>query len=354
MVSMSLPIFSLDGIPDPWAEVFDGLTNYSLLVCLGAGTFEEKGWIIMHRVHWLHWLAKLRFNPQHQSVLSIPRNNSETYKPLGELYYSALKLSEAITDSEFDASVLFLNVALEANVESPGIPLNQKYRKTKSKTAIKQENDALKGERNPFDCQKSPATHQLIKASLEKIRKSEEVNSLWEEFLKKRRKLRPMIDDPQFAILTENDEGQLRCPLPGGGRGTTALRLPQKFQTEVYAEWARKRLSSLEVPENLRATHLDVISHCVTVLSNPIGLAVLTLLGDKDHWEGTASQFLSEIKQIKPEISGGDGWPKTPESLGKRWESLIPKLQKVGIDIKLTREGKGGIRLVLLSRLTVL
>jgi hypothetical protein len=163
-----------------------------------------------------------------------------------------------------------------------------------------------------------------------------------------------MIDDPQFAILTENDEGQLRCSLPGRGRGTTALRLPPKFQPEVYTELARKRLSSLEVPEKFRETPLDVISRCDTVLSNPIGLAVLTLLGDKDHWEGTNSQFLSEMNLIKGENDWGSEWPETPESLGKRWKSLRPKLQQVGVDVVRKRSGNAGARIISLSRLTVL
>jgi hypothetical protein len=196
MARMNIPIFPLDGIPEPWAEVFNGLTNDSVLVCLAAGTFEgERSWAILQRIFILHWVAKLRFTTHHQISLSNPPKHRETYKPIGELYYSVLRLCEATTDSESDASVLFLKVALEAFVESPGIPLSQKSRKSKGIATIKQQNDALEGGCNPFDRHKSPATHQLIEAAQKKVREDDQFSSLWEDFLAKRKKLRQVIGD---------------------------------------------------------------------------------------------------------------------------------------------------------------
>ncbi len=84
----------------------------------------------------------------------------------------------------------------------------------------------------------------------------------------------------------------------------------------------------------------DIIFNIDCVASNLIGLACLTLLGQTDSWKGTASEFLFKIDQLKGSQNWGDEWPSTPESLGKKWNELIPKLNRVGIEVSHDRMGK--------------
>lgn len=86
-------IFPTEGIPQDWGNEFSFVTNHGLLVCEAHGELDtERAIRISHRVHILHWVVKLRFNPKHKIPFFVPRKQRETYKELGSVYRWALEM----------------------------------------------------------------------------------------------------------------------------------------------------------------------------------------------------------------------------------------------------------------------
>jgi hypothetical protein len=165
---MIKPIFPVDGISKPWAQIFDELTNRWVLESVRDMELDaERTLSICHRVHSLHWAVKLRFHPMHQIPFCVPREEENTYKALGYLYVSALKLCEIVTQSELEASRCFSVLVVEGDIERPQIPLNKKNRAALALSMLSNENQELGDGRNPFSIEVSPGTHHLTNKAFE-------------------------------------------------------------------------------------------------------------------------------------------------------------------------------------------
>jgi hypothetical protein len=364
---MRIPIFPVEGIPEPWAWAFDVLTNRPFLQFktdfqshLARGALTNKCSLqkwdaldaleICHRVLFLHRVVKSRFLPTHQIPIGMPiqEKGNPAYEPLGVLYVSVLNLCEIVTQSEIEAAQCFFVLVFEAAIEYPHIPLNKKNRAQKCKSTLKEENKKLESGVNPFIENEDPGTHHLINAAKSMATQNQNAADLWDEFLAARKKWVTILNGPGFRTLTASDNGQLRLHLAGRGRGTSPVKFElSDSRREAGAKYASNELIQPSVPLGMGS--LPSVPH---ILLRPIVAACLMLLSQENPWQGTSSEFLNQINQIKGNQNWGDDWPTTPESLGKKWKGLIPKLKQVGIEVTQARHGKSRARIVRLWRRT--
>ncbi|HWL93843.1 MAG TPA: hypothetical protein VNT79_09935 [Phycisphaerae bacterium] len=80
------------------------------------------------------------------------------------------------------------------------------------------------------------------------------------------------------------------------------------------------------------------------VESDKVGAAIVALLCDGDEWTGTVALLLQKILPENHKPHKDDGWPDTPEALGRRLTRLAKPLRDAGVDVERFKEGKGRTR----------
>jgi hypothetical protein len=79
--------------------------------------------------------------------------------------------------------------------------------------------------------------------------------------------------------------------------------------------------------------------------SDPVALAIQSLIDDEGEWEGTAGELLPRITPEKP----AKGWPITPRSLSGRLTRLMPALDQAGIRVTFGCRRRHG-RIILMAQ----
>jgi hypothetical protein len=95
----------------------------------------------------------------------------------------------------------------------------------------------------------------------------------------------------------------------------------------------------------------------LAIETSSIGEGILQLINDRNHWEGTAQELLTELEDHHcPErTKKRRDWPGTPQAIGKALRRIAPNLRQTGIDVQFDRSsGKGRRRLIVLEKLCIL
>lgn len=83
------------------------------------------------------------------------------------------------------------------------------------------------------------------------------------------------------------------------------------------------------------------------VESDPVALAIQSLVEAEECWEGTAAALLARITPEKPL----NGWPRTPQAMGGRLKRLIDALKQTGISVDYPpRSDRRGTRRITLTK----
>lgn len=76
------------------------------------------------------------------------------------------------------------------------------------------------------------------------------------------------------------------------------------------------------------------------VFGHPVASAVMGLMQDRDHWDGTATALLADLgevaEQLKLDTKDND-WPKAPNSLTRRLKEVVSSLRDVGVNVGLDK-----------------
>jgi DNA polymerase I-like protein with 3'-5' exonuclease and polymerase domains len=74
---------------------------------------------------------------------------------------------------------------------------------------------------------------------------------------------------------------------------------------------------------------------------NPVSVAVLKLMEDRDEWIGTAGELLKELgKRVDDDVRHYKTWPKQPNHLSRQLKRIAPVLRTEGIEVEdLPRQG---------------
>jgi hypothetical protein len=70
-------------------------------------------------------------------------------------------------------------------------------------------------------------------------------------------------------------------------------------------------------------------------------MCVRELMAERSTWTGTASDFL-----LMSADAASTGWPKNPRALAGRLRRAQTFLRALGIEIRFSRDGRSGIRLI--------
>jgi DNA polymerase I-like protein with 3'-5' exonuclease and polymerase domains len=75
--------------------------------------------------------------------------------------------------------------------------------------------------------------------------------------------------------------------------------------------------------------------------ADPVAVAIVKLMADKDEWIGTATELLKELgKRVDEDVRRFKTWPKQPQHLSGRLTRLAPVLRAEGIEVEdLPRTG---------------
>jgi hypothetical protein len=96
----------------------------------------------------------------------------------------------------------------------------------------------------------------------------------------------------------------------------------------------------------------------LAIEASAIGAVILGLFDNRNYWEGTAQELLTELENLhhcSERTKNRRDWPKTPEALGKALRRIAPNLRQAGIDVRFDRgSGKRRSRLIVLEKLDIL
>lgn len=95
----------------------------------------------------------------------------------------------------------------------------------------------------------------------------------------------------------------------------------------------------------------------LAIEASSVGEGILGLINDRNYWEGTAQDLLTELEDHHcPErTKNRRDWPRTPQAVGKALRCIAPNLRQTGIDVRFDRcGGKGRRRLIVLEKLGIL
>ena len=85
--------------------------------------------------------------------------------------------------------------------------------------------------------------------------------------------------------------------------------------------------------------------------TDAVAAAVRDLMTTEKQWQGTATELLVELRKRMPEgMPRGSGLPKTPQHLSGRLNRAVPFLRHINILMKYSREGRGGDRMLFITR----
>lgn len=367
-------LFSLDGIPEPWSQVFDWLTNGALAQCLKAGELDAATDVQLRLgFSYLHWAVKLKFNPQHPNPIPTPRNQKEACKPWGGVIAKTIELCEAAwtTESGYPcAAQWFYEVALEGAITNPFVSINASNRKRRGIKKLIEENGSLEDRSNPFDRNEYPHTFRLIEATLQlageeserkcqsqnsgsTIRQSFKVTELLQGFTKARRHLSSVLDkNPLLRDYSEDEHGKPFMHLGGKGRRKISMlnNILDKNSGKEIAEdliaWADGKLESLH-------NKSEYPKWVGSVAGLTLFRSINMLMNNRAFWSGTASELLILLNNTVASSANPDPqWvlPKKPNLLSKELKKIISSLETWGLLVVFDRRLKQGTKVIYLSR----
>jgi hypothetical protein len=149
--------------------------------------------------------------------------------------------------------------------------------------------------------------------------------------------------------------GGLLDAIVSGLRHVDDIRLDELPRMADAAVWwtACERDGSLPWPEGgileaFQGSRDNIIRSYVE--SDEVAAAVDELLMDSGDFEGTATELLSALNEIRGETKSSKFWPTTPKALSGRIRRAASFMREYGITIETKRSGKNRTRIIYIER----
>lgn len=189
--------------------------------------------------------------------------------------------------------------------------------------------------------QKADLLDRSILLGLERISKDKrrEEQEFWKEF----DKLKPGILGAIFDCVTL---ALIEYP---------NISLDSHPRMADFARWgcAIARSLGFEDEEFLAAYYRNINSqNDAAIEASPVGTAILTLMDDRDEWEGTATDLLNELERIAEKIKiniKSRDWPKDPSWLTRKIQLIHSNLAEQGLQV--TRVENSRPRKILIQKI---
>ena len=154
----------------------------------------------------------------------------------------------------------------------------------------------------------------------------------------------------EFELARPHILGALLDGIVRGLRNYSQVRLARLPRMGDFALWAAAcettlwRAGSFE-----RAYWLNrrtVVEDAVD--ADPVAAGIRTFIATREAWAGSASDLLSAMNEIRSAMGEASSaeWPKTPRALAGRLRRAQTFLRTLGVEIKFTREGRLGTRII--------
>ena len=91
----------------------------------------------------------------------------------------------------------------------------------------------------------------------------------------------------------------------------------------------------------------------IALEADPVGAAVMELMGKSGEWSGTPTDLLNALNKIVPKVlQRRNTWPKRPNTLSNRLNQVAPALRKKGIEFERSRSGQRRITITKTAKRT--
>jgi DNA polymerase I-like protein with 3'-5' exonuclease and polymerase domains len=127
-------------------------------------------------------------------------------------------------------------------------------------------------------------------------------------------------------------------------RELPSVELASRPRMADFAEWATaaERALGMEAGDFIKAytgSRREISE--MALEADPVAVAVVKLMADKEEWEGTAMELLKELgTRVDEDVRRFKTWPKQPQHLSRHLKRLAPVLRAEGIEVEdLPRTG---------------
>lgn len=155
---------------------------------------------------------------------------------------------------------------------------------------------------------------------------------LWEELEKNRPRILGALFDAVSTALGNVDRVELACK-------------PRMADFAMWAIAAERALpwTAGAFMEAYTGNRQEAVE--LTLESDAAIVALRAMLEQRDKWEGTAAELLTELEDHAPEaIRKSRSWPKSPSAMSSRLKRAAPFLRVVGLDIEFYQQAGSGSR----------
>ena len=91
----------------------------------------------------------------------------------------------------------------------------------------------------------------------------------------------------------------------------------------------------------------------IALEADPVGTAVMELMGKYGEWSGTPTDLLNALNKIVPKVlQRRNTWPKRPNTLSNRLSQVAPALRKKGIEFEKSKSGQRKITITKTAKKT--
>lgn len=88
--------------------------------------------------------------------------------------------------------------------------------------------------------------------------------------------------------------------------------------------------------------------------SNPVASALLSIMANRNEWEGTATNLLNTlVEEVGEKVASSKSFPKSASSLSGRIRRVATFLRKIGIEIEYSKQGRSGKRITHIRKVKV-
>lgn len=261
-------------------------------------------------------LMRQLIDPSSLKLLSMAKDKTELYQQLAHHY---LPIFDNVTSITKEYSDLFCKV-----VTGEGFSKRQLYTDDEDviynyirKLGFNGIN--LAGEEPDF-LDRSVTVH-LSRISRTSRRTESEILELFE-------KDRPKITGAMFKII------QKTLPLVKMMRNEMKI-LPRMADYTIWCEAAAVAMGKEKgIFTQAYFNKIEMLNK-EAIEAQPLAVSLMEFMGDKNEWEGTASELLSKLEEIAGtlKISTKVNWPAAPSALGKKLREIQANLDDEGIKI---------------------
>jgi hypothetical protein len=132
----------------------------------------------------------------------------------------------------------------------------------------------------------------------------------------------------------------------------TRIKLPALPRMADFARWGAAAVVArgFKADDFLKRLEANAdLQRSEVIDSNPIALAIISLMRGKLKWRGSPTQLMKDLIENSGDEFPSSAWPKSVNHLSRRLRSFQTTLEDVGLKISFHRSSEGGRRIIILN-----